>query len=198
MDSQRLVAPNQPPTSYSGPNGGAGAPQNQIHEHDALFICNVCLDPVKDPVVTQCGHLFCWPCLFRWLNTHHRDCPVCKAGVSRENVIPIFIEGNKDDPRDKVAGAGGDMPSRPTGIRVNPQDYANVGANVGDQGQIGGVSLNGGFGFFPSLFGLQFLNFIPNNINLERPLTPDERHQEQLTRVLFAMGGIVLACFIVF
>ena len=101
-------------------------------------------------------------------------------------------------PRDKVAGAGGDMPSRPTGIRVNPQDYANVGANVGDQGQIGGMSLNGGFGFFPSLFGLQFLTFIPNNINLERPLTPDERHQEQLTRVLFAMGGIVLACFIVF
>ena len=163
-----------------------------------LFICNVCLDPVKDPVVTQCGHLFCWPCLFRWLNTHHRDCPVCKAGVSRENVIPIFIEGNKDDPRYKAAGTGVELPSRPTGIRTNPQDYANIDANTGAQGQIGGISFNGGFGFFPSLFGLQFLNFIPNNINLERPLTADERHQEQLTRVLFAMGGIVLACFVVF
>lgn len=32
------------------------------------FDCNICLEPVSDdPVVTQCGHLYCWPCLFTWL-----------------------------------------------------------------------------------------------------------------------------------
>ena len=30
---------------------------------DALgnrFECNICLDDVREPIVTQCGHLFCW------------------------------------------------------------------------------------------------------------------------------------------
>lgn len=34
---------------------------------DARFSCNICLEAVTDPVVTQCGHLFCWPCLYQWL-----------------------------------------------------------------------------------------------------------------------------------
>jgi hypothetical protein len=64
---------------------------------------------------------------------------------------------------------------------------------------MGSVSFQGSFGFFPSLFGLQFLNFIPNaNTDTTRPLTPDELHQEHLTRVLFAMGSVVLVCFLVF
>ncbi len=25
---------------------------------DSRFVCNVCLDPVQDPVVTVCGHLY--------------------------------------------------------------------------------------------------------------------------------------------
>ncbi len=27
--------------------------------------CNICLELARDPVVTLCGHLYCWPCLFR-------------------------------------------------------------------------------------------------------------------------------------
>jgi E3 ubiquitin-protein ligase RNF5 len=30
-----------------------------------LFECNICLEMAKEPIVTLCGHLFCWPCLFR-------------------------------------------------------------------------------------------------------------------------------------
>ncbi|KAL2523578.1 E3 ubiquitin-protein ligase RMA1 [Abeliophyllum distichum] len=31
------------------------------------FDCNICLDSAHDPVVTLCGHLYCWPCIYKWL-----------------------------------------------------------------------------------------------------------------------------------
>lgn len=38
--------------------------------------------------MTLCGHLYCWPCLYRWLQvqSHCRTCPVCKAGVEKDKV----------------------------------------------------------------------------------------------------------------
>ena len=52
---------------------------------DSLFICNICYEHVenRDPVVTQCGHLYCWSCIYRWISTNHQTCPVCKAGTTR-------------------------------------------------------------------------------------------------------------------
>jgi hypothetical protein len=119
--------------------------------------------------------------------------------VSRDNVIPIFIEGHDEDPRKKENAAGSSTtPNRPAGQRLNPQEVA--GGEEGAQGgQVGTISFNGNFGFFPSLFGLQFLNFIPpNHADPTRPLTSEEQHQEHLTRVLFAMGSVVVVCFLVF
>mmetsp|Transcript_40905 Transcript_40905/g.131551 ORF Transcript_40905/g.131551 Transcript_40905/m.131551 type:complete len:112 (+) Transcript_40905:81-416(+) len=33
-----------------------------------MFECNICLEAAAEPVVTRCGHLFCWACLHQWLN----------------------------------------------------------------------------------------------------------------------------------
>ena len=38
----------------------------------AQFECNICFDAAKDPVVTQCGHLYCWSCL-------HQVRPLCEV-----------------------------------------------------------------------------------------------------------------------
>ena len=38
-----------------------GASNNQ--DQDNRFTCEICFDNVTEPVLTQCGHLFCWPCL---------------------------------------------------------------------------------------------------------------------------------------
>ncbi|KAJ7541240.1 hypothetical protein O6H91_10G050900 [Diphasiastrum complanatum] len=61
------------------------------------FECNVCLDMAVDPVLTSCGHLFCWPCLFRWLYIHSEDeeCPVCKGAVTESDIVPIYGRGSK-------------------------------------------------------------------------------------------------------
>lgn len=89
------------------------SPQNNNNiSMDARFSCNICFDAVTEPVVTQCGHLYCWPCLYRWLepgmypaervrlglnptliqpDSGRRSCPVCKAGCSVDTIVPIYV-----------------------------------------------------------------------------------------------------------
>lgn len=164
---------------------------------DGAFLCNVCLEPVKDrdPVVTQCGHLYCWPCLYRWLNTHHSTCPVCKAGVTQDNVIPIFIRGSVEDPRLKTTQEN--IPNRPLGHRPDPINESavhNTPINIGYN--FGGISFSAGFGFFPSLFGLQFQSFAPagtSGTQLE-----EDAQQAYLSRVLLFLGVSVILCLLFF
>nr|CAH8849012.1 unnamed protein product [Trichobilharzia regenti] len=82
------------------------------------FECNICLDSARDAVVSMCGHLFCWPCLHRWLETAETRtvCPVCKAAISRDKVIPLYGRGadHTQDPRTKI-------PPRPPGQRSEPE-----------------------------------------------------------------------------
>lgn len=68
------------------------------NDNDMAFVCNICLEGVKDkdPVVTQCGHLYCWPCLYRWLNTRHVSAPCVLADRTslKQNLThlyPVYI-----------------------------------------------------------------------------------------------------------
>ncbi|KAF7457894.1 E3 ubiquitin-protein ligase RNF5 [Cryptosporidium felis] len=67
------------------------------------FECNICFENAHEPIVTRCGHLYCWSCISSWLDRGYGDCPVCKAGVDPENVIPLYGRGNEScDPRKKT------------------------------------------------------------------------------------------------
>lgn len=69
---------------------------------ESMFECNICLDTAKEAVVSMCGHLFCWPCLHQWLETRptRQLCPVCKAAISKDKVIPLYGRGSStEDPR---------------------------------------------------------------------------------------------------
>ena len=84
---------------------------------DSRFCCNICLEAVVEPVVTQCGHLYCWPCLYRWLepgmypeervslgllrrpptiDSSRRVCPVCKAPCSVPELVPIYVRASHE------------------------------------------------------------------------------------------------------
>ncbi|WOL05392.1 hypothetical protein Cni_G14120 [Canna indica] len=57
------------------------------------FHCNICLDFAVDPIVTFCGHLYCWPCIYKWMQlegTSHQRCPVCKALISQHTIVPLY------------------------------------------------------------------------------------------------------------
>lgn len=57
------------------------------------FDCSICMCEVEIPVVTRCGHLFCWGCISGW-SEKSSICPVCKALCSLSTVIPIYSKGS--------------------------------------------------------------------------------------------------------
>ena len=165
-----------------------------LADQDERFSCNVCLDVVKDPVVTQCGHLYCWPCLYRWLKTHHTTCPVCKSGVTQENVIPIYIRGVEHDPRLKAMD-GSEVPNRPQGHRIDATEvHLNQNGGNGNIPTFGGNMMTSSYGFFPSLFGLQFQSFAPTT----RAATTEETHPMYLSVTMYVLMGTVLLCLVFF
>jgi E3 ubiquitin-protein ligase RNF5 len=113
------------PVARTNSSGGGGSSKDS-----GSFECNICLDLAQDPVVTLCGHLFCWPCLYEWLHVHahSQECPVCKAVVEEGKLVPLYGRGgNSTSPRARSV-AGVEIPSRPTGQRPStaPQpDHSN-------------------------------------------------------------------------
>eukprot|EP00803_Ostreobium_quekettii_P010293 evm.model.scf_1207.7 EVM.evm.TU.scf_1207.7 scf_1207:38573-45062(-) len=74
----------------------------------SAFDCNICLCTAENPVVTLCGHLYCWPCIYRWsrIPWGGHQCPVCKAALDRRQVIPIYARGKGPPPDGRKAGDG--------------------------------------------------------------------------------------------
>uniref|UniRef100_F6GWZ9 E3 ubiquitin-protein ligase RMA n=1 Tax=Vitis vinifera TaxID=29760 RepID=F6GWZ9_VITVI len=114
----------------SGACGGSGS--NDVGD----FECNICFELAQDPIVTLCGHLYCWPCLYEWLHhhSHSQECPVCKALIQEEKLVPLYGRGKTpSDPRSKSI-PNDSIPSRPAGQRpetappvANPVSHLGVG-----------------------------------------------------------------------
>ncbi|KAJ6229048.1 hypothetical protein M0813_08548 [Anaeramoeba flamelloides] len=65
---------------------------NKEQENEStLCKCGICFDTSVEPVLTSCGHLFCWPCLSQWLQIGKRTCPICKNPLrKKKHIIPIY------------------------------------------------------------------------------------------------------------
>jgi len=79
------------------PSGGKPSSSSEVYD------CNICFDTALEPVITMCGHLYCWPCIYRWLELRKDElpfCPICKAVISPDRMIPIYGRGQAGmDPR---------------------------------------------------------------------------------------------------
>ncbi|XP_074572150.1 uncharacterized protein LOC141828587 isoform X2 [Curcuma longa] len=104
-----------------GRSGESSSADPQNSSGGSRFECNICFDLAKEPVVTLCGHLFCWSCLYEWLHGHSRssECPVCKATIEEEEIVPLYSGGsNSVEPQQSRSSSGMDIPDRPAGRRT--------------------------------------------------------------------------------
>lgn len=156
------------------------SPYSSSSNNDAgNFECNICLDLAQDPIVTLCGHLFCWPCLYKWLHihSHSRECPVCKALVEEEKLVPLYGRGkNSTDPRSRSI-PGINIPNRPAGQRPetapqpNPNHFPQQG--YGFMGGLGGFGPTATAGFGNFTLSAAFGGLIPSLFNLQVHGFPD-------------------------
>lgn len=112
----------------NNPSSGRNSKQDKGDQSpsDSEFECNICLEVAKNAVVSMCGHLFCWSCLYRWLDEidsetlSAKNCPVCRSAITLDRIIPIYGRGggenNQQDPRSRLQ-------PRPPGVRTTEVPY---------------------------------------------------------------------------
>mmetsp|Transcript_5800 Transcript_5800/g.17326 ORF Transcript_5800/g.17326 Transcript_5800/m.17326 type:complete len:205 (+) Transcript_5800:189-803(+) len=194
-------------------NVGGGA--SSTNPAAPCFECNICFDNPCDPVVTECGHLYCWKCLFKWMQTKSNCplCPVCKSKVEKNKVIPVYGRGMQDrkDPREETITEE-KLPPRPRGHRTEAQTHNGpmpFGAYGLPQARFG----NPHFGTFsftlvPSLFGLHFQypptpmgtpttgNPGPATSHGHGPLTTEQEQHDLISKLLLVFALFIIFCLL--
>lgn len=51
--------------------------------------CTLCLEERTASCATECGHLFCWPCIVGW-GREKAECPLCRQSLSITKLLPIY------------------------------------------------------------------------------------------------------------
>lgn len=106
---------------------------------NGCFDCNICLESANDPVVTLCGHLYCWPCIYKWLNVQNSSvepdkqptCPVCKAVISHTSLVPFYGRGKSDsETGSNKLQVGLVIPHRPPPYNLNAMLTSNRPSNL--------------------------------------------------------------------
>ncbi|WJX74028.1 RING-type E3 ubiquitin transferase [Trifolium repens] len=100
------------------------------------FECNICLENVQEPVVTLCGHLYCRPCIDKWLTTQNDStsssstnnrnsppqCPVCKAKISKQSLVSIYA-GRGRGRGQTTSTSSNDKPHHQEGILIHDRNF---------------------------------------------------------------------------
>ncbi|XP_073147173.1 uncharacterized protein [Henckelia pumila] len=134
------------------------------------FECNICFELAQEPTVTLCGHLYCGSCIYQWLQvySHSHECPVCKALVREEKLVPIHGRGKASyDPQarsmTRASIRGQAMFQQPqTAQRVDMRhirqdELDSVSGMAGTR--FGNLTLSTFFNAIPAIFNLQTHGF---------------------------------------
>ena len=122
---------------------------NKNSGNNKNFECTICLETAKEPVLTKCGHMFCWPCIYNWLESKggRAKCPNCKNEITKNDLIPVYSNDENKDNTNRFKN----IPKRPKAERNPNSDREDF------QGGFSNFSFN--FGSFFPFFGMNFNNF---------------------------------------
>lgn len=78
------------------PSGAAGQHRYDLNDAESMMWidgkqqrkCTLCLEAMKDPAATTCGHVFCWQCVNEWLREQPM-CPLCRQSALVQHVLPL-------------------------------------------------------------------------------------------------------------
>jgi len=191
----------------------ARAPSGGKPSSSDLFDCNICLDTATEPVITMCGHLYCWPCIYKWLELRRESdgafCPICKAEISSDRMIPVYGRGQRSrvDPRQRAppkealpprppgqrpasSGSSGRQSGQPRGSEAAQPPLAAAGAQAGAGAP--------GLGFLPTVLGFQFNASAVGDEPGGEQLSPEQVQQAFLSRLLLLLGSFVILCLLLF
>lgn len=116
------------------------------NQNEEKWKCPLCHKSLKSPVVTHCGHIYCWPCICEWLK-ESSACPKCNKFIQKDDLVPIYGQTGEANEHS--------VPPPPKAHRVDPPpEEPRPAFNRGGDFQIN-------FGVFP--FGFGFTTQIGGN-----------------------------------
>lgn len=83
------------PTEMEGVGGGA---RYDLRDEKVMaFVagaqqrkCTLCLEEMRDPAATSCGHVFCWDCIGDWVR-EKPECPLCRREATVQHILPLRV-----------------------------------------------------------------------------------------------------------
>lgn len=129
------------------PNSHTSSNDNQNTKKNERWHCPICKEELKSPVVTPCGHIFCWPCFRKYLQNEEevvKVCPICSKPVDVDKVVPIYGQTNQS--KDKEVPP----PPKPERVETEEEIRGRNQNNFFNQNN----NFNFEFGLFP--FGAGF------------------------------------------
>ncbi|XP_040987204.1 E3 ubiquitin-protein ligase RMA3-like [Juglans microcarpa x Juglans regia] len=194
------------------------APTTDTVNEDGCFGCNICLEPAQEPVVTLCGHLYCWPCIYKWINVQissdepeHQQpkCPVCKANISQNLLVPLYGRGtSSSDSNVKKSNLGPVIPRRPPpcglhNLISSTQQRPNGSAYIGDTAMVNPAIGMFGIGerVYARIFGSTNTSLYAcplTEISSPRMRRQEMKFDKSLNRVSIFLFCCIILCLLLF